>query len=69
MVPSDVLPSKNVTLPVARPLAVETVAVIVTALPTVTEFDDTASVVELAMRVTVTPTADELLPPKFESPL
>ena len=70
-VPSVVVPSLNVTLPVAAPVAgasTLTVAVKVTGWPTSVGVWEEASAVELEPGPTFCVTADEVLPVKLASP-
>jgi hypothetical protein len=67
-VPSVVLPSLNVTVPVG-PDAGETVAVKVTAAPLVDGFKEEASFVAVEAFFTVCACAGEVLPPSYVSPL
>ena len=65
--PSDVLPSKKVTVPVGVPLAPVTVAVNVTACPATDGFIDEATTVVVAFSMTWVIALDVLVA-KFVSP-
>ena len=68
-VPRDVVPSRNVTLPVGIPVAVlATVAVSVTETPTITGLTELLSVVVVGFRLTTWVRIGDVLVAKFVSP-
>jgi hypothetical protein len=68
--PSTVVPSRKLTLPLAVvPVDGCTVAVNVTACPTLTGFAEVATVVAVEAGFTVSPNPVDVLPLKFASPL
>jgi hypothetical protein len=68
--PTDVVPSRNVTLPVGVPVAVlATVAVSVTETPGITGLTELISVVVVGFKLTTCATTGDVLAAKLASPL